>query len=250
MRPMGDLVHVRIRAAGDDKTTKGGIILPGVWSGQHKGDGCGPDDYWIEYRERSIFADVISVGTGERDTNGVRVPIAVPVGAEVIIPLNADLLWTGQDPNGYLAHEADIIAWIEQTDKAKRVHPLGRWLLLRRDEKKTAHDSEILDLAIPEQYQQQTWTGTVIAHGPGDWAHRTHLTRYQSGGSVEVPTLDSRGRRYFQLRNGKPYRLDHDARTGARLRVPFAAPSLELWIGKVHHLFVPVEQVIVAEEAA
>lgn len=128
-------------------------------------------------------------------------------------------------------------------------------VIIRRDEWQTKHKSSILDLAIPETYQNQTWAGTVMAVGQPAYAYRWVADEFVGG-----PTRSRK--RIIYGGDGKPLTHDYGIRQGMRVTCRFACPgSVELDVelgdgSREKWLMFPVEDaygqlnILYAEDAA
>ena len=133
--------------------------------------------------------------------------------------------------------------------KIKSIRMTRGNVLIRRDDWQTKHESEVLDLDIPDMYQCQTWAGTVLAVGPPLYAYRL-VEDEQINGPPKT-------RKRYIRRNGELVEVDHGIRKGMRVHCKFATPgSVELIINGVRHMMLPVEDaygdlnILYAEEAA
>jgi chaperonin GroES len=94
LRPLGNRVLLRRLAA--DETLKGGIILPD------------------NAKKKQEHAEVIAIGTGKKDKNGLLIPIPVKAGDIVLIEKYSgqDVTLDGEDY--VIARGEDLIAIIEK----------------------------------------------------------------------------------------------------------------------------------------
>jgi hypothetical protein len=98
-------------------------------------------------------------------------------------------------------------------------------VLIRRDKWERKFKSDVLDLEIPQEYQQQTWRGEVIAVGPPPYMAREESRGNDSRG---IPRFDV----HYTWLDGKPLAEPQDIRKGDFLTFPRPCMgSAEILIG-------------------
>lgn len=94
LRPLGNRVLLRRLEA--EETLKGGIILPD------------------NAKKKQEHAEVVAIGTGKKDKNGVLIPIPVKVGDIVLIEKYSGQEVALNDEDYVIARADDLIAIIEK----------------------------------------------------------------------------------------------------------------------------------------
>jgi chaperonin GroES len=94
LRPLGNRVLVR-RLAAEEKL-KGGIILPDT------------------AKKKQEQAEVVAIGTGKKDKNGVLIPIPVKIGDVILMEKYSGQEITLNDEDFVILRSDDIIAIVEK----------------------------------------------------------------------------------------------------------------------------------------
>ena len=94
LKPLGDRIVVKVLS--EEKTTKGGIVLPDT------------------AKEKPTEGEVIAVGTGKILDNGTKQPVEVKVGDRIIFSKYAGTEVTVDGEELVIFSERDVLAIVEK----------------------------------------------------------------------------------------------------------------------------------------
>lgn len=112
-------------------------------------------------------------------------------------------------------------------------------VLVKRHEWARKHDSDVLDLAIPDEYVAQTWCGEVIAVGPAAYLEREVSDGMEGG-------IPRRRRRVRTDADGRPLTVGQELRKGDIVHFQHGG-TVEILIESERYVFVPTEAILYAE---
>lgn len=199
----------------EETATDGGVVIPSAWC-EYADSPKDGSRVSFQMRRWNPLAEceVLAVGPGERDRNGVIAPCYCQPGDRVLF---AGARCDSIDERHFIADEADALALVIRDKHGMRLAALNRCVLIERDRDELHSDL----IEIPEAHRRRSWSGHVLSVGQGTYA----VERDSQGDTWD------RGARRLLLRDGRPYREPCDARPGDRVHTAAYPRHVEAEVG-------------------